>query len=118
MDDMHQREETMQRDVLLVATAAASLLNGMHFSPLFDPVLFLIRPFVAPVLASPIVLFYLTSIFISVMTLVIAGVPAALYERVRGLKESTPVSVGIWLGATLVLALPGLLGATGYYRLE
>ncbi len=118
MDDLHHREQTMQRDVLLVAAAAASLLNGMHFSPLFDPVFFLIRPFVVPLLSSPLVLFYLTSIFISVLTLLIAGVPAAIYERVRGHAESTPVSIGIWLVATLVLALPGILGATGYFEIE
>ena len=118
MDELHQREQIMQRDVLLVAAAAASLLNGMHFSPLFDPVFFLLRPFVAPVLSSPLVLFYLTSIFISVMTLVIAGIPAAIYERVRGHAESTPLSIGIWLVATLVLALPGILGAFGFFTIE
>ncbi|MDX2154983.1 MAG: hypothetical protein SFW09_00620 [Hyphomicrobiaceae bacterium] len=118
MDDLHHREQTMQRDVLLVATVSASLLNGMHFSPLFDPVLFLLRPFVASILASPVVLFYLTSILISVMTLVIGGIPAAMYERFRGHAESTPLSIGIWLVATLVLALPGILGATGYFSIE
>lgn len=118
MDELHQREQTMQRDVLLVAAAAVSLVNGMHFSPLFDPIFFLLRPFVAPILSSPLVLFYLTSIFISVMTLVVAGVPAALYERLRGQSQSSPVSIGIWFAATVVLALPGILGATGYFDIE
>jgi len=46
----------------------------------------------------------------SAMTLVLAGVPAALYERAKGLKESTPVSIGIWLAGTLMLVgLPYLL---------
>jgi len=118
VDDLHHREQTMQRDVLLVATAGVSLLNGMHFSPLVDPVFFLIRPFVAPLLSSPLVLFYLTSIFISVMTLAIAGVPAAIYERLCGHAQSTPVSIGIWLLATIALAMPGILGATGYFEIE
>jgi hypothetical protein len=118
MDDLHHREQTMQRDVLLVATTALSLLNGMHFSPLFDPVFFLLRPFVAPILASPLVLFYLTSLFIGVMTLAISGIPAALYERIRGLRESTPLSLGVWFVTTFVLSLPGLLGATGYFNIE
>lgn len=118
MDELHARERTMQRDVLLVATAAVSLVNGMHFSPLFDPIFFLLRPFVAPLLSSPLVLFYLTSIFISVMTLVIAGIPAAIYERARGHAESSPVSIGIWFAATIVVALPGLLGAAGYFDIE
>jgi uncharacterized membrane protein len=118
MDELHQRERTMQSDVLLVAAASASLVNGMHFSPLFDPVFFLLRPFVAPLLSGPLVLFYLTSIFISVMTLLIAGIPAAIYERVRGHAESSPISIGIWFAATLLLALPGILGAAGYFDIE
>ena len=45
------------------------------------------------------------------MTLLIAGIPAALFERFTGAKESTSVSLGIWLGATLLLSLPSLLAA-------
>ncbi len=112
-DDMQERQETMQRDVLLVATAAVSLLNGLHFSPLFDPVFFLLRPFVASFLSSPLVLFYLTSILISLMTLLIAGIPAALYERIRGHTQSTPISIGIWFVVTILLATPGIMGALG-----
>ncbi len=112
-DDLKSREEMMQRDVLLVATAGISLLNGQASSPLFDPVLFLLRPFVASFLSSPLVLYYVTSIFISLMTLLLAGVPAAIYERLRGHAESTPASLGIWLVATFVLSLPGLKGVLG-----
>ena len=111
--ELQERQDVMQRDVLLVATAAVSLLNGLHFSPLFDPVFFLLRPFVASFLSSPLVLFYLTSILISLITLLIAGIPAALYERIRGYKQSTPLSIGIWFAATIVLAMPGIMGAFG-----
>lgn len=111
---MENREDQLRRDVLLIATAAASLLNGMHFSPYFDPVFILLKPFLAgTLLSTPLVLFYLTSIFISVMTLLIAGVPAALYERFRGLKESNTASLGIWLVCTLLLVLPTLLSLPG-----
>jgi hypothetical protein len=106
-DEMHERQQTMQRDVLLVATAAASLLNGQGFSPIFDPVFFLLRPFLAGTfLATPLVFFYLTSLFISLMTLAIAGIPAALYERIRGHRESTPVSIGLWFVVTVLLTIP------------
>jgi hypothetical protein len=112
--DHHDRGETMQRDVLLVATAAVSLLNGMHFSPYFTPVHVLLLPFIAGTfLATPLVALYLTSIFVSLMTLLIAGVPAAIYERVKGASTSTPASLGIWLVFTLLLAVPSLLGAIG-----
>ncbi len=108
------REDLLKRDMLLVGTAAVSLLNGMHFSPYFDPVFILLRPFIAGTfLSTPLVLFYITSIFISLMTLLIAGVPAALYERFRGLRESNSASLGIWLGGTLLLALPSLMSMAG-----
>jgi hypothetical protein len=41
------------------------------------------------------------------MTLLVAS--AALYERIRGLRVSTPVSLGIWLLATVLLSLPTLM---------
>ena len=112
--DLDAREQMMKRDVLLVATAGASLLNGMHFSPYFDPVAILLRPFIAGTfLATPILFLYLASIFISLMTLLIAGVPAAIYERLSGLKESNGASLGIWLVATLVVTIPSFLAMLG-----
>lgn len=114
MAETENREELLQRDVLLIATAATSLVNGMHFSPYFDPVFILLKPFIAgTLLSTPLVLFYLTSIFISLMTLLIGGVPAALYERALGLKQSTATSLGIWLGSTLLLTIPSLLALAG-----
>jgi ABC-type transport system involved in multi-copper enzyme maturation permease subunit len=112
MDDMNKRQELMQTDTMLVATAALSLLNGMHFSPWFDPIALLLKPFVAGTfLASPLVFLYLTSIFISLVTLMLAGIPAAIYERARGLAASSPTSIGIWLVAVIALTLPSLLAS-------
>jgi ribose/xylose/arabinose/galactoside ABC-type transport system permease subunit len=106
-DDGDQRQDSMQRDVLLIATAAASLLNGQSFSPLLTMGAILLKPFVAgTLLASPIVFLYLSSLFVSLLTLLIAGIPAALYERMQGHTDSTPTSLGIWFAATLVLTLP------------
>lgn len=108
--DMQERETLLKKDVLLVATAGASLLNGMHFSPYFDPIAILLRPFLAgTVLATPLASLYVSSLFVSLLSLLIAGVPAALYERARGLKESTPVSIGIWLAAIVVITIPSFL---------
>lgn len=108
----------MLRDVLVVIAAGVSLVNGMATSPLFDPIFFLIRPFVASVFSGPLVLFYFTSIFISLTTLAIAGVPAAIFERLRGNADSTAASAGIWLVTTLVLTIPGILGYIGYFNIE
>ena len=114
MAQADNREELLRQDVLLVATAAASLINGMQFSPYFDPAFILLKPFIAGTLFStPLVLFYITSIFVSLMTLLIAGIPAALYERFRGIGESSAISLGIWLVCTLLLAAPSLLALAG-----
>lgn len=113
-DEMNDRLHTMQRDVLLVATAAVSLLNGQGFSPIFDPVFFLLRPFVAGTfLSTPLVFFYITSILISLMTLLIGGIPAAIYEKIRGHEDSTPVSIGIWFVCTAALSFPALMAWIG-----
>jgi len=105
----HDRQSLMQRDVLLMVAAGLSLLNGMHVSPWFDPAFFLLRPFAASYgLTSPLILLYLTSLFVSLLTLLLGGVPAALYERARGLPDSTPVSVAIWAGSVALLTLPTL----------
>lgn len=107
MQDLDDRQSMMQRDVLMVAIAGMSLLNGMHFSPYFDPVAILLRPFFAGTpLGLPIVFLYLSSMFTSLMTLLLAGIPAALYERATGQTTSTPVSLGIWLGALFLVTLP------------
>ena len=112
--ELDNREQQMQRDVLLVAAAGASLLNGMHFSPFFDPIAILLRPFLAgTILATPLVSLYVTSIFLSLMTLLIAGVPAAIYERIKGVGASTPMSLGIWLACTVLLTLPSFMGMLG-----
>ncbi len=112
-----ERQDLLQRDVLLVVTAMLSLLNGMHFSPFFDPAFILLRPFAAGFfVSSPLVLLYLTSIFVSLCTLLIGGLPAALYERLRGLPRSTPVSLGIWAGGVALLASPTLLGLGGFFE--
>lgn len=114
MTQADNREDLLKRDMLLIGAAAVSLVNGMHFSPYFDPVFILLKPFIAgTLLSTPLVLFYLTSIFISLMTLLIAGVPAALYERFRGRDESNATSLGIWLAGTLLLAIPSLLAMAG-----
>ena len=113
--------------VPLVGVAAIAVYNGslhalvfdsVSYSPVFDSVSQYVSSFarqrhlVRGVLAAdPQLYVSLTSVLIAVMTLLIAGIPAALYERVRGLEASTPVSLGIWLVATVLLTLPTIIKA-------
>lgn len=91
---------------------ALALVNGLDVSPAFDSVSFWLYTFAR---GSPLfdgeVFYYLTSLVISAMTLLLAGIPAALYERARGFTQSTPGSLSIWLLATFLLTLPTILRA-------
>lgn len=110
MHDPEERQRMMQQDVLLVATAGASLMNGMPFSPVLFPFVALLKPFIAGTfLESGLVLTYLASFLASATTLLLGGIPAAIYERIKGLDTSTPVSIGIWLAGTLTLVIIPLL---------
>jgi hypothetical protein len=101
----------MQTDVLLVATAGLSLLQGMPWSPALYPVVVLLQTLLAGTfLGSPLVITYLGSMLASALTLVLAGIPAAIYERVNRTGRTTPMSLGIWLLCTIALVgLPHLL---------
>jgi hypothetical protein len=110
--DMDDREGAMRQDGLLVGIVGLGLLNGMHTSPLFDPIFLLMRPFAPTFFASPVVLFYFTSIFLATMTIILAGVPAALYERFRHTGSSFQ-SMLIWLIGVIVLSIPSLLTMLG-----
>lgn len=113
-DSGGERPGAIKRGALLLATGGVSLLNGMHFSPLFDPVFFLMRPFAPGVLTyGPSLLVHFTSVFLSLMTLILAGVPAAIYERIRGRHQSSLGSLGIWLVAAFLLTLPSLMAVIG-----
>jgi hypothetical protein len=87
-----------------------SVINGLDFSPAFDTVSFWLYAFArGSGFFHGEAFYYLTSAAISVMTLLIAGIPAATYERARGLRQSSAASLTIWLGVTLLLTLPALV---------
>jgi hypothetical protein len=108
-----EREDILRRDGITIGIAGMSLMNGLHFSAYFDPVYILMKQF-APgfFISSPLLVFYFTSLFLSALTLAIGGIPAAIYERGKGLTESTATSMWIWLGGILLLTIPTLLQMT------
>jgi hypothetical protein len=59
------------------------------------------------------VMFLIASLLFSTMTLILAGIPAALYERWIGAKEPTEMSMWIWLAGTGLLTLPA---AANFFR--
>ncbi len=108
---MNDGQPAMIRDALVIGIAGFSLLTGMHFSPYFDGAFILVKALIAPgfFITSPLLLFYFTSLIVSAVTVMLAGVPAALFEHATGRKESDTVSLGIWLAGVLVLVIPVML---------
>lgn len=99
----------MDREHLMVALVVVCITNGI-FSPAVAQVAVL-WPIWFPTLVltpSPSSLFYLSSLITATGTLLFSAVPAALYERLAGLEDSTPLSVTIWLAGAIVLTLPAL----------
>ena len=109
-------QRLLQRDVLLAGTAALAVFNGLPLTAFFDSIAYILYLFTrGSSLIDQDVLYYLTTLLIAVMTLLVGGIPAALYERLRGVQASTPASLGIWLAATALLALPALASAAGLW---
>lgn len=101
---------TMDRNVL-VPVMALSILNGI-FSP-FMLIVYLANWFWYPgtfLPASPEIIAMLSSLIFSTLTLMVSGVPAALYERARGPAGGQVAGI-IWLVAAGLLTLPAVPNA-------
>ena len=49
------------------------------------------------------------SLMVSTATIILGGIPAAIYERLTGAKDdSTMASLWIWLAGTAILTLPAI----------
>ena len=99
----------METRHIVAAVMLVSLLNG-----LFSPAVVIswgLMPYLFPILAEtgPAFVIMTGSLALAVTTLVVSGVPAALYERVSG-NRGTPMTAWIWLGGALVLSLPMIWG--------
>ncbi len=110
-DTMEDRERLMRQDGYLLGITGTSLICGMHFSPWLD----LFVPPVAAIMTSfyitsPVLLFYFSSLTVAVAAVIVAGIPAALFERATGRTRSDSTSMAIWLAGTLLLAVPAVVG--------
>jgi hypothetical protein len=98
----------MSRRHLLAAVLLVSLLNGLA-SP---AVLFVMV--LAPVWMPEFVTItmgtvaYGASLIVAFATTLLAGVPAALWERLRGQRDSDSTSMLVWLAGAVLLSLPAL----------
>lgn len=92
----------------IVLIVGLAILNGI-FSPALIAV-FALNGLWYPFFLPPMLplVFALSSLILSTMTLMIAGVPAALYERLAGGGKSSFTSGMIWFGGVLLLTLPAI----------
>jgi hypothetical protein len=103
-----------KRTLPLALIVALAVVHGAIFSPLYDFVSYFVSAFTRRTMFyHPQVLENFPSVLIAVFTLLLGGIPAAVYERVRGLRESTTASLLIWLVTTIVITAPVLTRALG-----
>ena len=100
----------MERNFYFIGIAFFGMINGI-----FNQIALLFALIHVQVLA-PALLFGSTgltlmfsSLMVSTATIIIAGIPAALYERFSGTKDdSNVVSLWVWLAGTALLTLPAI----------
>jgi len=103
----------MERNHLFGLVALVALLNGV-LNPFvvwfFTQAATVILAWAAPPIS---LIFYLAYLLGATFTLTLAGIPAAIYERITGREDSDLVSVVIWLAGAVLLSLPALRGLAG-----
>jgi hypothetical protein len=90
----------------IIGIVGLGLLNGL-FSPMLSYALVLNAlwlPAYIPI--GPSFVFLFASLLVSTLSIMLAGVPAALYERFTAKTETTAVSALIWIGTLTVLTVP------------
>jgi hypothetical protein len=103
------------RWLLLGAVVGVALFNGTKWSPFYDPTAYVLHLNLrAYRVVSARTLYEAAMVPIAVVTLMLAGIPAALYERARGLQTSSTASIAIWLVATVLLTMPAIRRALGF----
>ena len=99
----------MDRNLYYVGIAFFGMVNGifnplMAFAYVFSKVLMNV-----PLFGSESLFFYFAALMLSTATIILGGIPAAIYERFIDAKDdSTDASLWIWLAGTAILALPAM----------
>ena len=99
----------IDRQTLVLLIVGVCIVNGI-FSPYLNlavPITAVLMPELFP-RTIEWVLFW-SSIMLASATLLVSGVPAALYERLVERDPDAPASTWIWLAGAVTLCLPALL---------
>ncbi|MBK5949622.1 hypothetical protein CH339_19390 [Rhodobium orientis] len=98
----------MGRQGFLIAILAFAIVSGI-FSP-FRLVAHVVVLAMAPgfFVASPSVVLLVSSLLTATVTVMLGGVPAAVFERATGKTESDAASLWLWLAGVALLSLPAI----------
>jgi hypothetical protein len=99
----------MDRNPFYIGIAFFGMINGL-FSPLLAfAYVFSKALMFAPLFGSEALMTYFASLMVSTATVILGGIPAAIYERIVAAKDdSTVPSLWIWLAATAILSIPAI----------
>lgn len=94
---------------LVTVIIAVCLVNGL-FSPALLPVMMLAPVWLPEIIpAERTLIFYGASLLVVLGTLVLGGVPAALFERLSGAPPEDERTQWIWLAGCCLLTVPAIL---------
>jgi hypothetical protein len=100
----------MERHWYYIGIAFFGMVNGL-FNQLWLLFALIHVQILSPALlfgSVPLTLLF-SSLMVSTATIILGGIPAAIYERFVGAKEDSPVgSLWIWLAGTAVLTIPAI----------
>jgi hypothetical protein len=99
----------MERNAYFIGIAFFGMINGM-FNPFLVIAYIWSKVLVGYVLfeVEPLI-FLFAALMLSTGTIIIGGIPAAIYERFAGIKDdSTVASLWIWLAGTGILTIPSI----------
>ena len=100
----------MERHWYYIGIAFFGMVNGL-FNQLFLLFALIHVQVLAPALlfGSVALTLLFSSLMVSTATIIVGGIPAAIYERFVGIKDdSSVVSLWIWLAGTAMLTIPAI----------
>jgi hypothetical protein len=99
----------MSRNFYFIGVAFFAMINGLFNQVAIIFALLYVRPMAGPLLFDSLSLTLLfASLMVSTATVILGGIPAAIYERLTGASDSNDVSLWIWLAGTAILTLPAI----------
>lgn len=97
----------MNRNFYFIGIAFFGMINGIFNQLALIFALLYVQPLIGPLLFGSLSLTLMfASLMVSTATVILGGIPAAIYERVTSAPESNNVSLWIWLAGVALLTLP------------